>query len=42
MWWAEDADGVPTALVTDLEDGTSLKVRRATVDGKPEPATNFN
>jgi hypothetical protein len=23
---AEDADGLPTALVTHLEDGTSLKV----------------
>ena len=25
MYWIEDADGLPTALVTALADGTSLK-----------------
>jgi hypothetical protein len=26
VWWIEDADGMPTALVTALADGTPLAV----------------
>lgn len=25
VWWTEDSDGLPGALVTHLEDGTSLR-----------------